>query len=202
MGGYGPTLLTVSWVEFAICTALIIARVYTAWVVTRRVKLDLYLTLLTYVCLFDSLFSACDGGCLASPSSKQISISCANRSNDYYHVVDGVAQRGFSDYEHCVRAGPAYSDSISRANRPGYSMELGKSNSCYFCHCIWEAGNCGFSPSTSYDTSPWTNDIFMDSGRQQSCDQYHNCRLYPGAMFSSEQVMGRQYSGDLRWASP
>lgn len=49
IGGYGPTLLAVLWVEFFVAFALLLARIYTTWRITRRVRLDLYLTLLTFV---------------------------------------------------------------------------------------------------------------------------------------------------------
>ncbi|KKA22208.1 hypothetical protein T310_3772 [Rasamsonia emersonii CBS 393.64] len=48
IGGYGPTLLAVLWVEFFVAFALLLARIYTTWRITRRVRLDLYLTLLTF----------------------------------------------------------------------------------------------------------------------------------------------------------
>ncbi|KAL1968738.1 hypothetical protein VTN77DRAFT_1564 [Rasamsonia byssochlamydoides] len=48
IGGYGPTLLVVIWVEFVIAFALLLARIYTTWKITRRIRLDLYLTLLTF----------------------------------------------------------------------------------------------------------------------------------------------------------
>lgn len=163
MGGYGPTLLTVSWVEFAICTVLIVARVYTALVVTQRVKLDLYLTLLTYVSLQIPSFLPTMG--LFVLEQLRYSISCANQSDDCY-LVDGNTQRGFSDFEHCVRAGPAYQDPIARTNRACNKMELGKSNSCHFYYRFWKAGNCGFPPTAPYDTNPGPNDILMDFGRK------------------------------------
>lgn len=47
--GYGTTLLVVTWVEAAIAFLLLLARVYTTWRITRHVRSDLFLTLLTFV---------------------------------------------------------------------------------------------------------------------------------------------------------
>lgn len=47
--GYGATVLAVSWAEGAIVLSLLFARIYTTWKITRQVRLDLYLTLLTFV---------------------------------------------------------------------------------------------------------------------------------------------------------
>jgi hypothetical protein len=47
--GYGTTLLVVAWVETFIATLLLLARVYTTWRITRRIRSDLFITLLTYV---------------------------------------------------------------------------------------------------------------------------------------------------------
>lgn len=47
--GYGATVLAVSWAEGAIAIFLLLARVYTTWKITRQIRLDLYLTLLTFV---------------------------------------------------------------------------------------------------------------------------------------------------------
>ncbi|KAK5807482.1 hypothetical protein VI817_001740 [Penicillium citrinum] len=47
--GYGATVLAVSWAEGAIALSLLFARIYTTWKITRQVRLDLYLTLLTFI---------------------------------------------------------------------------------------------------------------------------------------------------------
>lgn len=47
--GYGTTLLVVTWVEGAIASLLLLARIYTTWRITRHIRSDLYLTLLTFV---------------------------------------------------------------------------------------------------------------------------------------------------------
>lgn len=47
--GYGTTLLVVTWVEGAIAFLLLLARIYTTWRITRHIRSDLYLTLLTFV---------------------------------------------------------------------------------------------------------------------------------------------------------
>ncbi|OOQ84700.1 hypothetical protein PEBR_29028 [Penicillium brasilianum] len=49
LAGYGLTLMIVTWVEGAIATVLILARVYTTWKITRHIRSDLYLALLTFV---------------------------------------------------------------------------------------------------------------------------------------------------------
>jgi hypothetical protein len=46
---YGVTLLAVSWTECVIALFLLFARIYTTWKITRHVRLDLYLILLTFV---------------------------------------------------------------------------------------------------------------------------------------------------------
>lgn len=47
--GYGTTLLVVTWVEGTIALLLLLARIYTTWRITRHIRIDLYLTLLTFV---------------------------------------------------------------------------------------------------------------------------------------------------------
>jgi hypothetical protein len=49
LAGYGLTLMVVTWVEAGIATVLIVARVYTTWKITRHLRSDLYLALLTFV---------------------------------------------------------------------------------------------------------------------------------------------------------
>jgi hypothetical protein len=47
--GYGTTLLVVTWVEASVAFLLLLARVYTTWWITQRIRSDLFLTLLTFV---------------------------------------------------------------------------------------------------------------------------------------------------------
>lgn len=47
--GYGTTLLVVTWVQASIASVLLLARVYTTWRITRHIRSDLFLALLTYV---------------------------------------------------------------------------------------------------------------------------------------------------------
>ncbi|KAJ5101265.1 hypothetical protein NUU61_003487 [Penicillium alfredii] len=54
-GGYGTTLLAVAWAEFAIALLLLLARTYTTWRITRHVKIDLHLTLLTFAVAVTSM---------------------------------------------------------------------------------------------------------------------------------------------------
>lgn len=49
LAGYGLTLMIVTWVECAIATILLLARVYTTWKITRHIRSDLHLALLTFV---------------------------------------------------------------------------------------------------------------------------------------------------------
>jgi hypothetical protein len=49
LAGYGLTLLIVTWVEGAIAIILLLARIYTTWKITRHLRSDLYLALLTFV---------------------------------------------------------------------------------------------------------------------------------------------------------
>lgn len=49
LAGYGMTLLIVTWLEGAIASILLLARVYTTWRITRHIRSDLYLALLTFV---------------------------------------------------------------------------------------------------------------------------------------------------------
>jgi hypothetical protein len=49
LASYGRTLLIVSWVEAAIASILLLARVYTTWRIIRHIRSDLYLALLTFV---------------------------------------------------------------------------------------------------------------------------------------------------------
>ncbi|KAJ5378165.1 uncharacterized protein N7496_005574 [Penicillium cataractarum] len=55
LAGYGLTLMIVTWVEGAIATVLLLARVYTTWKITRHIRSDLYLALLTFVVAFISV---------------------------------------------------------------------------------------------------------------------------------------------------
>lgn len=48
--GYGTTLLVVTWVQAAIASLLLLARTYTTCRLTRHIRSDLYLALLTFVC--------------------------------------------------------------------------------------------------------------------------------------------------------
>lgn len=47
--GYGTTLLVVTWVQAAIASLLVLARIYTTCRITRHIRSDLYLALLTFV---------------------------------------------------------------------------------------------------------------------------------------------------------
>lgn len=47
---YGSLILAVSWALTAICSILIIARLYTCIFITRRLKPDLYIAVFVYVC--------------------------------------------------------------------------------------------------------------------------------------------------------
>ncbi|KNG88921.1 hypothetical protein ANOM_002591, partial [Aspergillus nomiae NRRL 13137] len=57
VGGHGPTLLIVTWVEFSIALSLLLARVYTTLRITRRTRIDLYLTLFTFAVGTESLIA-------------------------------------------------------------------------------------------------------------------------------------------------
>jgi hypothetical protein len=50
VGGFGITLLGVVWAEFFLAFVLLIARLYTGLWIVRRVREDLYLAILTFVC--------------------------------------------------------------------------------------------------------------------------------------------------------
>lgn len=49
ISNYGTTLVIVSWVEFALGLTVISARIYTSLFITRRIGLDLYFAILTFV---------------------------------------------------------------------------------------------------------------------------------------------------------
>ncbi|OJJ44531.1 hypothetical protein ASPZODRAFT_134612 [Penicilliopsis zonata CBS 506.65] len=49
ISNYGTTLVIVSWTEFGICLVLLLARTYTTWAITKRIRLDLYLAVFTFI---------------------------------------------------------------------------------------------------------------------------------------------------------
>lgn len=47
----GVQLVILTCVEGSVASALLLARLYTAWKITHHARLDLYLSVITYVCI-------------------------------------------------------------------------------------------------------------------------------------------------------
>lgn len=55
LGSYATPLLAPAWTEFGIALIVVVGRVYSSCVITRLVRSDLYLSVVTFVCYEEAL---------------------------------------------------------------------------------------------------------------------------------------------------